>query len=91
MSQNELVRWAMDKQRLAESGLPNLEKQGCAIGYPEGPKGVKGEEGADWSRRVADPYGRWSGGRELEPPAYPILPLFLICWCRAEDAPQSIL
>ena len=45
MSQKELVRWAMNNRRLAESGLPNLEKQGCAIGYPEGPKGVKGEEG----------------------------------------------
>ena len=25
------------------------------------------------NRRATDPYGRWCGGRELKPPAYPIL------------------
>jgi len=29
---------------------------------------------ANWNRRVTDPYDRWCGGRELEPPDYPISP-----------------
>ena len=41
MSQNELVRWAMNNQWLEEQGLLNLEKQWCSIRYPEGPKGAK--------------------------------------------------
>jgi len=31
---------------------------------------------ACWNRRATDPYGRWCGGRELKPPAYPILHWF---------------
>ena len=42
MSQNELVRWAMNNQWLEEQGLLNLEKQWCSIRYPAGPKGAKG-------------------------------------------------
>ncbi len=41
MSQNELVRWAMNNQWLEEQGLPNLEKQWCSIRYPDGPKRSK--------------------------------------------------
>ena len=41
MSQNELVRWAMNNQWLAEQGLPNLETQWCSIRYPDGSKGSK--------------------------------------------------
>ena len=41
MSQNELVRWAMNNQWLEEQGLLNLEKQWCSIRYPEGSKGAK--------------------------------------------------
>lgn len=41
MSQNELVRWAMNNDWLAEQGLPTLEKQWCSIRYPDGPKGPK--------------------------------------------------
>ena len=42
MSQNELVRWAMNNQWLEKQGLLNLEKQWCSIRYPAGPKGAKG-------------------------------------------------
>ena len=42
MSQNELVRWAMNNQWLEEQGLLNLKKQWCSIRYPAGPKGTKG-------------------------------------------------
>lgn len=42
MSQNSLVRKAMNNNWLAEQGLPGLEKQWCSIRYPEGPKGAKG-------------------------------------------------
>ena len=42
MSQNSLVRWSINNAWLEEQGLPSLEKQGCSIRYPEGPKGRKG-------------------------------------------------
>ena len=41
MSQNSLVRWAMNNEWLEEQGLPSLEKQWCSIRYPDGPKGTK--------------------------------------------------
>jgi hypothetical protein len=41
MSQNELVRWAMNNQWLSEQGLPVLEKQWCSIRYPDAPEGTK--------------------------------------------------
>ena len=41
MSQNSLVRWAMNNEWLEEQGLPRLEKQWCSIRYPDGPKGTK--------------------------------------------------
>lgn len=39
MSQNELVRRAMNNQWLTEQGLPNMEQQWVSIRYPGGPKG----------------------------------------------------
>jgi hypothetical protein len=42
MSQNSLVRWAMNNDWLEEQGLPSLEKQWCSIRYPKGPKESKG-------------------------------------------------
>jgi hypothetical protein len=62
MSQNELVRWAMNNQWLEEQGLPNLAKQWCSIRYPAGPKGAKEQQVANWNRRATDPYGRWNHG-----------------------------
>ena len=41
MTQNELVRWAMNNQWLEEQGLLDLEKEWCSIRYPEGPKRPK--------------------------------------------------
>jgi hypothetical protein len=39
MSQNELVRRAMNNQWLAEQGLHRMEQQWVSIRYPDGPKG----------------------------------------------------
>lgn len=41
MSQNSLVRWAMNNKWLEGQGLPSLEKQWCSIRYPDSSKGVK--------------------------------------------------
>ncbi len=73
MSHNSLVQRAMSNEWLAEQGVPSLEKLWVSIRYPDGPKRVKSRlQVACWNRRATDPYGRWCGGRELEPPAYPI-------------------
>lgn len=38
------------------------------------------------NRRVTDPYDRWCGGRELESPAYPIVPLIFFLHIREGEA-----
>lgn len=57
LSQNELVRWAMNNQWLAERGLSNLEKQWCSIRYPEGPNG---QQVANWNL-CTELYAGWCG------------------------------
>ncbi|MFT6178125.1 MAG: hypothetical protein ACJAQT_002881 [Akkermansiaceae bacterium] len=52
---------AMTHKWLEEQGLLSLEKQWCSIRDPDGPKGSKGEQVANWNRRATDPYGRWCG------------------------------
>ena len=93
MSQNEIVRFALNNRWLEEQGVPDMNApaaiaalknakpdrmDGGTESKPSGSFFTTGQRPqANWNRPCTEPYAGWCGTRELTTPGDPILLLFL--------------